>query len=244
MLRQDPIKLLLVEDDTDLRENVTEFFELSGYRVTAVVNAAGFYQALEKDSYQVAVIDIGLPDQSGLMLAKHLRGINPGSGIIILTANDAESIKVKGYKAGADNYLVKPVSGPLLESAIESLLVRLRHVAPPAAMEGPAAADGGMSRWRLSARRWMLIAPCGTEIKLTAREVKFLTCLAEARGGTVKRHHFLGMLYPTIDAYSGRAMDAMVRRLRKKIADSLSHSEQPIKTVYGSGYCFPQLFLC
>ncbi|WP_321529768.1 response regulator transcription factor [uncultured Desulfuromonas sp.] len=243
MMLQKPIKLLLVENDTDLRENVVEFFELSGYQVTAAINAEDFYLAVTKDSYQVAVIDIGLPDQSGLKLTNYLRRMDPNVGIIILTANDADNIKVKGYKAGADNYLVKPASGPLLESAIESLLVRMQQVVPVAAMGERTFPKGDTPCWHLNVRRWVLVPPCGTEIQLTARELKFLTCLADAEGGTVTRHHFLGMLYPTADDYSGRAMDAMVRRLRKKITDTVPQSEQPIKTVYGSGYCFPQLYI-
>ncbi len=130
-------KVLLVEDDTDLRENMQEYLELTGYQVTGVADAKGFYTALEKETYKVAIIDIGLPDASGFMLAKHLRTIGSNIGIIILTANDAEVDQVKGYKAGADNYMVKPVSGPLLESAIQGLLFRLQQmpsaseIAPP-----------------------------------------------------------------------------------------------------------------
>ncbi|MDD2558977.1 MAG: response regulator transcription factor [Desulfuromonadaceae bacterium] len=235
MTSKNPVKVLLVEDDTDLRENMTEYLELTGYQVTGVADAKGFYTALGKETYKIAIIDIGLPDASGFILAKYLRATGSNLGIIILTANDAEVDQVKGYKAGADNYMVKPVSGPLLESAMQGLLLRLQHM-PSAAEISPSACD--VPCWHLSMNRWVLIAPCGAEIQLTALELKFLSILVEAKGETVNRHRFIELLYPRSDTYTGRALDAMVLRLRKKIIDTIPETDQPIRTVYGSGFCF------
>lgn len=222
--------VIVVEDDDDLRESVAELLTHSGFRVTAVADGRSFYRALDTGRYAAAVIDVGLPDQSGLVLAAYLRD-NTSTGIILLTARDSEEDQVKGYETGADLYLCKPVAGRVLVSAIRRLTERLRPDRNVAAPSSPG--------WTLQRERWLLTRPDGRELSLTAPEISFLECLAASEGREAGRDRLTSRLYQRDDEYSGRALDALVRRLRKKM-DCVPEKSNPIKSVYGVGFCFAE----
>ncbi len=234
-MQPEPTGIIIVEDDTDLRESLVEYLELCGYRVVGVSSGRDFYRALDQAEFQVAIIDIGLPDQSGLVLAEYIKN-NTATGVIILTANDTEESQLQGYQAGADNYLTKPVSSRLLESAIVNLLKRLHHQQA----DDTAAPKAPASVWQLQKTRWNLVTPQGTAIPLTSMEFRFLEQLATAKENLVQRTQLLQLFYQNSDEYTGRALDAMVRRLRTKINRTCAETAQPIKTVYGSGFCFAE----
>ena len=118
-----PCNILLVEDDTDLRESILRYLALAGLQAKGAASAKEFYLRLDQASFDVVILDIGLPDQSGFVLADYLRQ-NTGSGIIILTAHSAIQEKVQGYEAGADLYLVKPIEMEELSAAIKSMASR------------------------------------------------------------------------------------------------------------------------
>jgi len=146
------INVVLVEDDEDLRDSVVEWLELAGMQVSAVGSAAEFYQVLPKRDFQVAVIDVGLPDQSGHVLAQYLRA-NTGTAVIMLTARSTIDDKIKGYDSGADLYLVKPVDCRELSAAIVSIAQRVRkfpdrrqrNICRPLNISGPSPPPSGNS---------------------------------------------------------------------------------------------------
>lgn len=233
----DIISVLVVEDDDDLRESLREFLALSGHNVTVAASGRAFYRALDEFQFTVAVIDVGLPDQSGFVLAEYLRA-NTDTGIVMLTARDAEDDQLRGYESGADIYLTKPVNSRVLVSAIARLAERLRGKA-----------GGGNSRlsappgsWFLSCSSWTLFSPDGYSIVLTSLEYRFLEQLAQSEKRQMGRENLLANLYQQDDDYSGRALDAMVRRLRIKIT-RIQVSSNPIKSIYGVGYCFSENIL-
>ena len=113
------VNVILVEDDIDLRDSLVEMLELSGFYTEGVGSAQEFYQALNTVRYDVAVIDLGLPDQSGLKVVEFLRD-KTNMGIIILTARTSLNDRILGYDCGADHFFSKPVdtSNSLLQFAI------------------------------------------------------------------------------------------------------------------------------
>lgn len=231
----DPVRIIVVEDDDDLRESVKEFLTRSGYLVTAVGTGRAFYRALDEGSYTIAVIDIGLPDQSGLVLAEYLRA-NTGTGIIIMTARDGEEDQLQGYDAGADLYLTKPVTSRVLCSAISRLTDRLTARVADEVVTSHS--------WGLCKESWSLTSPGGQSVQLTSLEYRFIEFVAMSAGQQASRDHLQSHLYRYADEYTGRALDALVRRLRSKLG-TLPGPANPIKNIYGVGYCFSeQITIC
>lgn len=227
------IRIIIVEDDLVLRESLIEYLTLVGYQVVGAGSGREFYRALDTGSYDIAIIDIGLPDQSGLVLADYLR-TNSTMGIIILTARDGENDQHSGYEAGADLYLTKPVSTRVLASAIATLAKRLNP--PMAAVQR----EKTVACWILDQTSWKLLTPESTSIDLTSQELEFLKLLTASSGSPVSRDMLIQRLYPNrTDDYSGRALDALVRRLRDKIS-SLPGRSNPVKSAYGIGFCFAE----
>ncbi len=238
-------KVLIVEDNKDLRETMVEFLEFSGFDVTAVQSAAEFYNVVTKGGWSVVVVDIGLPDQPGFMLVEYLRS-NTNVRVIILTANDSLDDKVKGYGLGADLYLVKPIDCRELIAAINSLATRLADgftsASPPHSPLqtqpcGIAATQMPVNIWRLESVTWSLVTPDGVRISLTSKEQQFLACFEEGDGNITERELLLERLYQRSDEYTSRSLDSLVRRLRIKIMQA-THRDVPIKTVHAVGYCF------
>lgn len=227
------IHIIMVEDDHILRNSLIEYLTLVGYQVTGVGSGREFYRALDAGSYDIAIIDLGLPDQSGLVLADYLR-VNSATGIIILTARDSEDDQHSGYEAGADLYLTKPVSTRVLASAIATLAKRLK--APTAPVQ-PAETT---ACWILDQSSWTLLTPQNNLIELTSLELEFLKMLKKSPNCAVSRDILIKQLYPSrTDDYSSRALDALVRRLREKISN-LPNRSNPVKSSYGVGFIFAE----
>jgi len=229
-MQPDAIRVIIVEDDTDLRESMETFLSMSGFSVDGVGTCREFYRSLDTTPYDIAVLDIGLPDQSGIILAEYLHN-NTTMGIIMLTARDSNEDKLKGYDAGADIYLTKPVDSRLLASAITNLAARLqpRTCEPPRAAQTPS--------WLLNQNSWTLLTPAGDPIALTALEYNFMTIMAQSPGAPVSRADLIQKLYSRSDDYTSKALDAMIYRLRSKVM-AASNLAIPVKSVHFQGYCF------
>lgn len=226
-------RILIVEDDLVLRTSLIEYLELVGYQVTGAGSGREFYRALDSGQYDLAIIDVGLPDQSGLVLATYLHA-NTTMGIIILTAKDGDEDQLNGYDSGADLYMTKPVSAKVLASAIAKLAKRVK---PPT---DSAHQNEFSGCWLLDQTSWTLLAPDNTSIELTSLELEFIKMLMKSSGDPVGREMLIKQLYPNrIDDYSGRALDALVRRLRDKISTA-SGRPNPVKSSYGIGFCFAE----
>ncbi|MBV5303706.1 MAG: response regulator transcription factor [Chlorobium sp.] len=119
-----PRRLIIVEDDRYFRADISEYLTLDGYDITGAGSAQEFYALLYTGHYALAIIDIGLPDQSGLVVAEYVRA-NTDMRIIMLTAHSSAAERVAGYKAGADIYMVKPVDCSELSASIATLFERM-----------------------------------------------------------------------------------------------------------------------
>jgi two-component system, OmpR family, response regulator len=224
-----PIKIILVEDDTDLRESLVDCLELQGYALVGVANALSFYQAISGDIFDIAVIDIGLPDQSGLEIVSHVKK-NNRMGIVVLTAMGSPEFRIKGYECGADLYLTKPTECKELAAAIANLADRLdKNASPPHVSQ--------CMLWTLDITELHLTPPEGNQIILTERETLFMKLLMTRPGQKIRRLMACQALDCAPNDSHDRRMDSMVRRLRQKIKDT-SGLELPIQTIYGKGYIF------
>ncbi len=226
-------RIIIVEDDRDLLENMVKYLRLTGYEVTGAASAHEFYYHLSLQTYVLAILDIGLPDQSGLVLAEYVRN-NTNMRIIILTARSTLDDKLAGLKCGADFYLVKPIDCRELAATIANLFARLDMA--PAVPEQELQGDSDtLAQWKLERKGWILITPKGDSIKLTSKEFEFMASLSLRSNTIVARRDILKILdYPSTEQAS-HALESMIYRLRKKIEEA--GCEFPVKTSHGAGYC-------
>lgn len=221
------MRIMIVEDEAELRTPLVKRLEIEGFEVDGARSALEFYRGLAGRAYDIAVIDTGLPDESGLSLVSWLRD-RGGMGIILLT-DDAHD-RITGFRNGADLNLTKPVDGDELVQAVQSLGRRIVLGEAPRA-------EPTTSQWFFDPVHWRLQAPEGQAVKLTAVEVKFITRLFLQPGGVIARREFRAELGYSHDKAGDRNLDALVRRLRRKIED-MTGRPAPIQTVHGQGFVF------
>lgn len=229
------VNVILAEDDRDLRDSLIDCLKLHGHNIIGVANALAFYQAISAEDFDITIMDIGLPDQSGLEIIQHLNEIS-SMGIIVLTAMKDRDLRRQGYQNGADVYLTKPTSCQELSAAIHNLSQRLNAFAHPS----DSAPNAQEEKWALSATALQLTLRTGQKIDLSARETDFLKMVMSHPGSIVHRQVVCRSLGLVPKDENDRRMDALIRRLRKKIKDA-SGLNLPIHTVYGEGYIFSGL---
>ena len=216
----------MVEDNKALRESIAEYLSIVGYDVTAVETGLAFYHALAEQTFSIAIIDLGLPDISGLQLVEYVRN-NTSMRCIILTARDLVDDRIAGYDSGADLYMVKPVDCRELASALSRMVQR--SSASNVTMDSA-------GQWRLNRQTATLVTPSCAVVQLTAREMDFMLCLAASSEEAIPRATILMTLGYSDDELSNRALESLVRRLRRKIESTFGSS--PILTRHGIGYSF------
>jgi len=128
MTRRSEVRIAILEDNLDLQEELTFFFEAKGYRVWGERSAEAFWKRLHATPVDIVLVDIGLPGEDGLSVLEYLRGLGP-YGLIVMSARGSREDRLRGMEAGADVYLVKPVNFADLVLAIDQLWQRLRRPA-------------------------------------------------------------------------------------------------------------------
>ncbi len=228
-------RIILVDDDQAILKCVHSLLTQEGYDVTAVTTAHEFYYQIRSESYAVAIIDIGLPDQSGLVLAEYARK-NTEMRIIIFSGHDTIDDQLAAQKAGADLYLVKPVDFRQLPGAIAILLNRMAAPATAQKLLSEQQPSQELEQWRLINRSRLLLSPVGKVIKLTLKELDFMTQLASAPRKVSLRLELLKKLDYFNDEAGNHTLQSLVNRLRIKIAPD--QTQFPIQTFHGIGYAF------
>ena len=221
--------ILIVEDETRLRKDVTDFLELRGFTATGVATAQGLRRTLaDGNSPDVIILDVGLPDGNGFELAAQIRKTHR-CGIIMLTALGDSDNRIRGFESGADIYLVKHSTLREIEAAIRSLLRRTRDQSD--------AANSEEDQWVLDGINWILTAPNQHSLKLTATEFAFMNVLCNCSGEICQREDLARIVARPGSNFDNRHLDAVVSRLRRRIEDRI-RLPAPIKVVYGVGYTF------
>ncbi len=232
-----PVRALMVEDQDDLRVAIESSLSMFGIKVTGVGTAAAFRERIAGDAFDLAIVDLGLPDGDGLSLVRALTDDPTGPGVVILTASGEIEDRIKGFASGADLYFTKPVDCRELAVAAIRLAQRLRKwTAPPEISHALPSAPG---RWTISRAQWALRSPGGGPVSLTPKEMAFMDALAAAANAAVPRAQILNLLGYADDAGGNRSLDALVRRLRMKTYGALAVT-LPIRTLHGIGYMFTE----
>ena len=218
--------LLVVEDDDRLRRVLKRLLEEDRHVVDVAADGeSGAEIAESTQGIDAVILDIGLPDMSGLDVARRIRRTNAELAILMLTARDTVGDRVNGLDAGADDYLVKPF-------AYEELAARLRALSRRAT-NGPRRAVAKLAVGPIvldeAARR---VTAAGRDVDLSPREFSLLECLLRHPGQTLTRDQLLDQAWPFSVAVTPNAVDAYVHYLRTK----LGAAGRWIETVRGVGY--------
>lgn len=222
------MRLLIVEDELILCQQIQAFFASKGFAVDIAINASdGFYIAAEK-SLDIAIIDIGLPDFSGVELIKRLRAKEINIPILLLTARSRWQDKVGGLESGADDYLGKPFHYEELEARINALIRRSRGNSQPILSYKNIKLD--------TLAQQVLVDEIS--IELTAFEYKVLEYLMFRQGEVVSKALLTEHIYDEDFERDSNVIEVFVGRLRKKIdPESIT---KPIETLRGRGYRIPK----
>jgi DNA-binding response OmpR family regulator len=220
------VHLLLVEDDERLSRVLRRLLEDDRHVVEVARDGeTGVELATSPAGIEAVILDIGLPDMSGLEVARRIRKSGADMAIIMLTARDTVNDRVTGLDAGADDYLVKPF-------AFEELAARLRALARRTE-SGPRRPDPvievGPIRLDEKTRR---VTVEGHAVELSPREFSLLECLLRHPGQSLSRDQLLDQAWPFSVAVTPNAVDAYVHYLRTKLGDA----GRWIETVRGVGY--------
>lgn len=214
-------KLLLLEDDTALGRGIQLALQGQEAQVTLVNTLAQAREALGKGRFDLLLLDVNLPDGSGLELLRQVRGQVP---VILLTANDLETDIVTGLESGAEDYITKPFSLAVLRARVNA---QLRRGKRDARVEvGPFVFDFDRMEFRKD----------GKALELSKTEQKLLRLLVENRGQTLARGALVDRIWTDGAEYvDENALSVTVKRLRGKLEENPS-APQYLKTVYGIGY--------
>ncbi len=216
--------LLVVEDDARLARTLRRLLEDDRHVVEIAGTAAAAFDVVEGGArLDALILDIGLPDRSGLDVARQLRAQGSEIPILVLTARDAIEDRVSGLDAGADDYLVKPFAYEELSARLRALSRRAaRPIGGRLLTAGPIVLD--------EADRAVTVG--GEPIRLSAREFALLECFLRQPGRLLTRDHLLDAAWPFGVALTPNAVEAYVHRLR----DKLGEAGGLIQTERGSGY--------
>ena len=216
------MRLLIVEDDRQLREALTDLLRQSGFEVDAFAAGDQAFNALLSRDYDLAIVDLGLPGMDGLALVRSLRRQLRGLPILVVTARDALEDRVSGLDAGADDYLVKPFELQELEARVRALLRRQRADRNAQIRIGALVLTPGEPRVSLG----------GVAVDLPASEFALLEALAVRAGSVVRREDLADRLARGTEPPSDTAIEVCVHRLRRR----LSPLGLTVRTLRGFGY--------
>jgi two-component system, OmpR family, response regulator PhoP len=218
------MRILVVEDEVKLCEQLQQFFADKGFAVdTANTGQDGYFMGKEYP-IDAAVIDIGLPDFSGIELIKRLRKDKVTVPILILTARSRWQEKVEGLEAGADDYLVKPFHYEELLARINALIRRSAGVAHPVLTHDNIELDTVAQEVTVS----------GVKLELTAYEYKVLEYLMFRKGEVVSKSVLTAHIYDEDFERDSNVLEVFIGRLRKKLDPD--GTRKPIETLRGRGY--------
>ena len=214
------MRILLVEDDRMLGDGAQAGLGAAGFVVDWVRDGEAALAALAGEGFAAVLLDLGLPRRDGLSVLASLRGAGNAVPVMILTARDQISDKVRGLDLGADDYMVKPFDLDELAARLRALVRRASGRADACLRHGELVID--------PAARTVTLR--GEAVSLTSREFDLLRVLLDAAGRVLTRRVLEEQLYAWGDAVESNALEVHIHHLRRKLGSEL------IRTVRGVGY--------
>lgn len=227
-------RIIVVDDDARLRSLLDRYLTEQGFSVKVVADATQMDRALDREHYDLMVLDLMLPGEDGLSICRRLRGGGSAMPVIMLTARGDEIDRIIGLEIGADDYLAKPFNPRELLARINAVLRRRPRELPGAPAEAPTCIQFGKVSIDLATRR---LERDGAEVALTTGEFALLKVLLQHPRQPLSRDKLMelarGREYDVFD----RSIDVQISRLRKLVEDEPAKPRY-IQTVWGFGYVF------
>ena len=218
--------ILVIEDDQRIRELVCRHLAGDGYGVTSEGTGLEGLRTLTADPPDALVLDLGLPDLDGLDLLKMVRAVSD-LPVLVLTAREDEATILTAFAGGADDYVVKPISGPQLSARMAALLRR------GATEAGDTLVVGGLEI-RIGPREAILD---GRTLELTAKEFDVLAYLAARPGTVVPKDELHAAVWKAPTGTEGRTVDVHLSTIRRKLGERPTDEHRYLHTVIGAGVC-------
>ena len=227
--------LLIVEDDELVQSLLAAYLQKEGYQVSLAGNGKEMHALLNSETIHLVLLDLNLPDEDGLVLARQIR-TRSTVPIIVITARKDRADRLTALEMGADDYVTKPFD-------LQELILRLQNVlgrSGQGANQGSAGPPADRIRfdgWIIDVTARTVTDPASAEVPLTRSEFNLLAALAKAPNRVLTRDYLLDAVSKDDDAPSERMIDVLISRLRKKIE---VNPRKPVRivTVVGCGYKF------
>ena len=225
--------ILIVEDEVITRTKLAGYFESEGYRVTAVGSAKEMRLVLSQEDISMLLLDINLPDESGLLLAREVRA-KSNMGIVLVTGKTDDIDRIVGLEIGADDYVTKPFNARELLARVTNLLRRIHdHSETPIQHKSSYHFDDLI----LDASRRHLLGRDQQEVKLTRAEFELLLVFMAHPNQMLNRDRLLSQVTHRSWDPNDRTIDVLIMRLRRKLERDYKHPTL-FTTVHGEGYLF------
>lgn len=216
------MRILLAEDDEVLSNGISKALRQCGYTVDHVACGAEADVALSTAPFDLAILDLGLPQMDGLQVLKRMRSHGKRFPVLIVTARDGLGDRVSGLDLGADDYMTKPFDLPELEARVRALIRRSNYGAESEIVYGPVKMD--------TVTRSITIS--GDAVEFSSRELAVFELLLQRPGRVVAKEQLLEHMYGFEEEVSHNAIEVLIHRLRKKIEPY----GLAVKTLRGLGY--------
>jgi two-component system, OmpR family, response regulator len=220
-------KILLAEDDNNLGQLLSNYLIAKNYETTLCVNGTQALEAFDKESFDLCILDIMMPEMDGLSLAKEIRIVNPEIPIIFLTAKNQKEDIIEGFISGADDYITKPFSMEELLYRTKAILKRTTNVLVNKKEEFYNIGDYVFDTLK------QLLTYKDQVIKLTTKESELLELLCRHRNEILERNYALKTIWIDDNYFNARSMDVYITKLRKYLKNDPSVE---ILNVHGKGY--------
>jgi two-component system, OmpR family, response regulator len=227
-------RLLVVDDDVDIRTLLAEQLSKAGYAVSTAGSGTEMRRVLEREHVDLVVLDLNLPREDGLTLCRDLRA-RSSTPVIMLTARGEPVDRVVGLEMGADDYLTKPFEPRELLARIRNVLRRTEAL--PANLESVTTGKAKFAGWTLDLQKRHLVDPEGRVIVLSGAEFRLLRVFASHPNRVLTREQLVALSSGRSYESQQRAIDLQISRLRAKLGDDRATSAL-IKTVRNEGYVF------
>lgn len=219
-------RIIVVEDDLEQQEELVSFLQHAGHDTLGVLSGAALEHALNSMQPEIILLDYNLPDTTGVALVSRLRlRFGAALGIVMVTARNMSADRTESRRAGADDYLVKPIDFSEVLALIDNLRLRIQPQIP----------DTGI--WKVLVTRSELVPPGRPAIALTSWEVSLLQVIAQSSQQQASRDTLIHALGRDTLSYDPRALEARMSRLRRKLP-VLEDERSPLEAVWGAGYKF------
>jgi two-component system, OmpR family, response regulator len=227
-------RILVVDDDPQIRIMLSRFLSEHGLAVTQAKDGEELLSNLDREAYDLIVLDIMMPGVDGMSLCRTIRTTS-AIPIILLTAVSSETDRIVGLEVGADDYMIKPFNPRELLARIRAVLRRANGGAE--ATQESAGSACRFDGWTIDVKRRTLSNPQGVLIELTSNEFDLLAVFVQKPQTVLSRDQLLDLAHGKFSNQLDRSIDVQISRLRRKI-ETNAQSPQIIKTMRNEGYIF------